>query len=644
MLKGRPTRIFGPKEISRVDYSSLAGGTSIDGAVGARLLRFKEAWSRAPRLIRSIINSGLQLKWAGKAPSTRLPPLSSPPTHAALTPLVEKFHSQGAITNVPLQKCFRSHIFAVPKANGEFRMILNLSRLNKFITTPVFKLPNHNTLRKIIPQRCWLAKLDLTDAYLHIPIARGHQKFLAFTFQKKLFFFRALPFGLSSAPYVFTRVLQYPLQLLRQKEVNTIAYLDDLIFWGRSKWEVRRALRIAKKIFTRLGFLLNLRKSVIRPSQGMVWLGFFWNMKNFSWSLPRCSQRRLRQEVAKILGAHSVSRRQLEKLQGLMAFAAQVLPLGKFHAHSLPKFIKMMEARRRDHLSLVSPRLRTEIRWWMIRENLSREAPIRDAPPTVQIFTDASNFGFGALDCSGRYIQGSWSEVHTGLHINCKELLASALALESELAPRNASVALFTDNKTTYYAIKNKGSNKSPVIQEFAGRVLRVLMSKNISMYPVYLPGSRNVSADALSRDTAIPTEWSLSHQCFRDLIAKIGWTPEVDLMATPGNTKLHRYVAPFQVKGAAGTDFFAMNLTRWRKIYIFPPHGLLLKTLARVLRFEGKVLLIAPWLPTQPWFPMLKGRATQCLRLAEPPFQIVQGEKIVMPSIRSSRLRAWVL
>ena len=78
-------------------------------------------------------------------------------------------------------------------------MILNLSRLNTFLKTPSFKLANHNSLRKIIPPGAFMAKLDLRDVYLHIPIHPSSQKFLAFSFQEKLYFFRALPFGLSVA-------------------------------------------------------------------------------------------------------------------------------------------------------------------------------------------------------------------------------------------------------------------------------------------------------------------------------------------------------------------------------------------------------------------------------------------------------------
>ena len=85
-------------------------------------------------------------------------------------------------------------------------MILNLSHLNNFIKPQIIQINN-----------AFLAKLDLQDAYLHVPVDSSFQKFLSFTFRGKLFQFRALPFGLSSAPYVFSRMVDYAVQLLRKK-------------------------------------------------------------------------------------------------------------------------------------------------------------------------------------------------------------------------------------------------------------------------------------------------------------------------------------------------------------------------------------------------------------------------------------------
>lgn len=56
--------------------------------------------------------------------------------------------------------------------------------------------------------------IDLKDAYLHIPIHRDLQTYLSFCYQEKDYSFRALLFGLATAPRVFTTVTRSALAFL----------------------------------------------------------------------------------------------------------------------------------------------------------------------------------------------------------------------------------------------------------------------------------------------------------------------------------------------------------------------------------------------------------------------------------------------
>ena len=56
--------------------------------------------------------------------------------------------------------------------------------------------------------RDWAVTLDIKDAYFHIPTHMKSRKFLRFLWRKKAFQFVVLPFGLSSAPRVFTLVFK----------------------------------------------------------------------------------------------------------------------------------------------------------------------------------------------------------------------------------------------------------------------------------------------------------------------------------------------------------------------------------------------------------------------------------------------------
>ena len=99
---------------------------------------------------------------------------------------------------------FISNIFIRPKKDGAFRMILNLKALNKFVDYHHFKMDTFRTALKVIPPGCFMASVDLKDAYFSIPIAEEDRKRLMFQWKGKCYQFTCLPNGLSSAPRIFT--------------------------------------------------------------------------------------------------------------------------------------------------------------------------------------------------------------------------------------------------------------------------------------------------------------------------------------------------------------------------------------------------------------------------------------------------------
>ena len=62
-----------------------------------------------------------------------------------------------------------------------------------------------------------------------MPIHKDSQKYLKFKFNKKLFKFVCLPFGLCSSPYVFTKILKPVMKYLRSKGFMSVIYLDDIL-------------------------------------------------------------------------------------------------------------------------------------------------------------------------------------------------------------------------------------------------------------------------------------------------------------------------------------------------------------------------------------------------------------------------------
>ena len=103
---------------------------------------------------------------------------------------------------------FYLNLFLVPKKDGRQCQVINLKTLNNFVNKEHFKMEGIHTLKDLLKRGDWLAKIDLKDAFFSIPINPNHKKFLRFMFQGNTYQLNCLPFGLSSAPWVFTKTLE----------------------------------------------------------------------------------------------------------------------------------------------------------------------------------------------------------------------------------------------------------------------------------------------------------------------------------------------------------------------------------------------------------------------------------------------------
>ena len=76
-----------------------------------------------------------------------------------------------------------------------------------------------------------------SNQFFTIPIHTSQREYLRFKFQDKVYQFNCLPFGLSVAPWVFTKTLRPAIALLRELGERLIAYIDDILILAESKEE-----------------------------------------------------------------------------------------------------------------------------------------------------------------------------------------------------------------------------------------------------------------------------------------------------------------------------------------------------------------------------------------------------------------------
>ncbi len=179
-------------------------------------------------------------------PFQRFPPpmLNLSSQDRGLIQEIEKLVRKGAVVPVkPRQKQFLSQIFVVPKKGGTCRPVVNLKPLNKFMRRLHFKMEGVHLLKDLLQRRDWMASIDLKDAYLSVPVSPEHRPLLRFVWESQLYQFQCLPFGLSTAPRVFTKVLRPVMSLVRQHGVRTIIFLDDMLVMAQNREELRNTIQ-----------------------------------------------------------------------------------------------------------------------------------------------------------------------------------------------------------------------------------------------------------------------------------------------------------------------------------------------------------------------------------------------------------------
>ena len=275
----------------------------------------------------SVTTNGLGWKWVtNKPPSFRQ--FRQRPT-PILVDYVSDLLSRKVVKKVKSIR-FQGRLFHVPKRDSDkLRVILDLSRLNKFIQCDKFRMLTISEVRTLLPRGAVTTSIDFTDAFYHVPIARHPSSFLGFKLGRQAYCFRAMPFGLNIAPRAFTKLADVVVQALRDQGISVAAYLDDWIIWAPSVEECLEATRKVIHFVQKLGFLVNFEKSRLTPASIFEWIGLHWNLTKHTLSLPKSKCKQVAKATRQFLSRPQSTRRAQERVLGSLQFASITDPMLK---------------------------------------------------------------------------------------------------------------------------------------------------------------------------------------------------------------------------------------------------------------------------------------------------------------------------
>ena len=181
---------------------------SLSPPVEGRLCSSRRDWqtNKFSSNVLNIITNGYVLPFLSRPSLVRFPLIQSEykarQKDQALANCIQSLLSKNEIERVENVKSlgFYSRLFLVPKPHQRWKPVIDLSRLSTVLHVEKFKMETPESIRtSLIPEE-WVSSIDLSDAYLHIPIHPNSRKYLRFCYRSQVFQFTSLPFRLATAP------------------------------------------------------------------------------------------------------------------------------------------------------------------------------------------------------------------------------------------------------------------------------------------------------------------------------------------------------------------------------------------------------------------------------------------------------------
>ena len=188
--------------------------------------------------------------------------------------------------------------------------------------------------------------------------------------------FTVLPFGLSTSPRVFTKIL-----------------IDDWLLNPGTHQEAHEQTFWLKSLCQKLGLVINLEKSDLIPSQVSTYLGIELDT---SVGLARPSHKRLTNWLSVVEGftaQQSPPAVQWLQVLGHLVSLEKLVPYGRIRIRPIQWQLRLQWSQSREKSSKLIPldlQSRLAILWWTNRDNLRRGVPVGTIDVEYYLYTDST--------------------------------------------------------------------------------------------------------------------------------------------------------------------------------------------------------------------------------------------------------------
>ena len=420
--------------------------------------------------------------------------------------------SEGVITRS--KSSFNSPLIIVEKPNGEIRPCIDYRALNEMTIPVTFPIPRISDLLNSLGKSNIISSLDLASAYHQCSIREEDREKTAFTVGNTRYEFTRVPFGLTSAPGYFSRIINQTLFPLLGEHV--LCYLDDILIFSKTKREHLKKIEQVLERLVEANIKLKLEKCKFF-TQEEKFLGYIVSGEGMKMdenrvnSINEMPYPRTKKQLQALLGVYNYFRMFVD------GYAKIAEPLYEL----LRKDVKFVFG---EPQKLAVDKLKKAL----------SEAPILKFPDFDKKFiihTDASETGMGACLMQVHedklhpisFVSKSLSETQRKYSPTKREALALVFALEQfRHLILCYEVHVYTDHAPLKGILTKR--TKDPCLTRWA------LLVQEYAIQLHYLPGKENIMADVLSRLTPKREDASgIPAELNETLIERVNHTEELN-------------------------------------------------------------------------------------------------------------------
>ena len=476
------------------------------------------------------------------------------------------------------------------------RLIHDARYLNLWNLSSPFTMGRVASVPEVAPRGAFMFSIDHKSGYHAFPFAEEARGLFGFELKGKYYQPAAGAFGWCMLPEIY-HLAHEALNSFASRHfgVPALTYLDDT--FGSSMWNsdlsmlnsARWGVRIALWLNFLAGYTVSVKKSVLAPTQQLIWLGITINSKNCDFHIPLDKKEDFLSIVTSALAKGQISIRQLERVAGkAISFMVAIGEAAMIYTRELFNTLRLIHSGKIAQSSFtirISNKLERVLSVWIKFIQVFDGAPWMDVEHSaLRIETDASSRRWGGVLREGGEssisIGEEFSMEELQLHIEAKEALAVTKVIESIAEIRGwgffagKRIDAFIDNEPLVYSMK-KGASRMEAVHAELEKLFWWKLHHKFFVSGYWWGTKENFRADDITR-TEIADDCRLLRYAYVQLWSQ--WGPfDADLMASSVSAQSNlageklpfysRYYSP----GCAGVNILA-QLLKPGTYFCFPP------------------------------------------------------------------------